>query len=353
MKLSLFVACGATLAASAQSLTENESLFFTGESLGAAKAQLLRVPTDVPVITSSSRAARFEPGRDFVWQPGSREITLTADSRIPFKPTAELYPEPNAPHSYKARRNSESWMFYGPGRVMHDAQCAATYTSTDDWKSAETPTASEEQRGKLRERLKARQRLKIVMLGDSISTEADASALSKAEPNQPGYPTLVSQALEAKFGSRTTLVNLSKGGMDSAWGVNRVDDVIMEKPDLLLVAFGMNDASAKRKTEDFANFTRQIFEPVRAALPECTVILVSSMTANSEWSHASPELYPQYAAAQAALVGPNVAFADVTAVWTSIDSRKKHMDISGNGLNHPNDYGHRIYAGVILKTISQ
>jgi hypothetical protein len=27
------------------------------------------------------------------------------------------------------------------------------------------------------------------------------------------------------------------------------------------------------------------------------------------------------------------------------------MDISGNGLNHPNDYGHRIYADVILKTI--
>lgn len=353
MKTCLLAACGLTLAASAQSLTENESLFFTGESRAVATANLLRVPTAVPVITSSSREMKFEPGRDFVWQPGSRKITLTADSRIPFKTSAELYPAPNAPNSYKARRNSESWMFYGPGHVMHDAQCAATYASTDGWKVAETPTAPDAQLGKLRERLKAQQPTKIVVLGDSISTEADASALSKTAPNQPGYPTLVSQALEAKFGAKTTLVNLSKGGMDSAWGVSRVADVIAEKPDIFLVAFGMNDASAKRKAEDFVKFTRQIFEPVRAALPDCTVILVSSMTAHGEWKHASPEIYPQYAAAQSALIGPYVAFADVTAVWTSIESRKSHMDISGNGLNHPNDYGHRIYADVILKTIFQ
>ncbi len=351
MKLFLTIAYCITLAASAQSLTENESLLFTGESRAAAKAQLLRVPTGVPVITSSSREARFEPGRDFVWQPGSREITLTVDSRIPFKTDAELYPAPNSPNSYRSRRNSEAWMFYGPGRVLHDAQCAATYASKDDWAAAEIPTAPDAQLGKLRTRLKAQQRVKLVMLGDSISTEADASALSKAAPNQPGYPTLVSQALEAQFGSKTTLINLSKGGMDAKWGVSRVSDVIAAQPDLFLVAFGMNDASGKRRPEDFVRLTREIFEPVRVALPDCTVILVSPMTANSEWSHAAPETYPQYATELAKLVGPDVAFADVTALWTAIESRKKHNDISGNGLNHPNDYGHRIYAEVILKTI--
>lgn len=353
MKPSLILACCLTLAASAQSLTENESLLFTGESRGVAKAQLLRVPTGVPVITSSSREVQFEPGRDFAWQPGSREITLTADSRIPFKTDAELYPAPNSPNSYRSRRNSEAWMFYGPGRVLHDAQCAATYASKDDWAAAEIPPAPDAQLGKLRTRLKAQQRVKLVMLGDSISTEADASALSKAAPNQPGYPTLVSQALKAQFGSKTTLINLSKGGMDSKWGVSRVGDVIAEKPDVFLVAFGMNDASGKRKPEDFAKLTREIFEPVRAALPDCTVILVSPMTANIEWVHAAPETYPQYAAELAKLVGPNVAFANVTALWTAVESRKKHNDISGNGLNHPNDYGHRIYAEVILKTIAE
>lgn len=28
--------------------------------------------------------------------------------------------------------------------------------------------------------------------------------------------------------------------------------------------------------------------------------------------------------------------------------RKRYLDLSGNGLNHPNDFGHRLYAQVLL-----
>lgn len=339
------------LAAGADPLTEHESLFFAGDTRETATAQLLRIPKEPPRIESSSQDVIYEAGRDYVWQTGSRAVTLTAKSRIPFKTTAELYPPANSPHSYRKRRDGEAWMFYGPGRVMHDAQCAASYASDDDWRAPAVEAAPDAQLGKLRERMKAKEALKLVMLGDSISTEADASALSKAEPNQPGYPTLAAQGIEARFGVKLTLVNISKGGMDTAWGVTRVADAIAENPDIFLVAFGMNDASGHRTTESFSDLTKQIFEPVRAALPDCAVILISPMTANSEWLHAAPETYPRYAAALGELTGPGVAFADVTTTWNAISDRKKHMDISGNGLNHPNDYGHRIYADVILKTI--
>lgn len=335
----------------ADSLTENESLFFSGDTRAAAKAQLLRVPKVVPALVSSSREIKFEPGRDFVWQAGSREITLTADSRIPFKTPAELYPAPNSPNSYRSKRGSESWMFYGPGRIFHDAQCSATYASDDDWKAPAVTAAPDAQLGKLRARLAAKHPVKMVMFGDSISTEADASALSKAAPNQPGYPTLVAQALEKQSGAKVTLANLSKGGMDAVWGVKQVAALIAEKPDVLLVAFGMNDASGRRTPEDFAKTIRDIYEPVRAANPECDVILVSPMTANSEWIHSAPETYPLYNAALAKLTGDHVALADVTTTWTAIAARKNYLSLSGNGLNHPNDYGHRIYADVVLKTI--
>ena len=43
------------LSAHAESLTDNESLLFTGETRETAKAQLLRIPTAEPTITSSSR----------------------------------------------------------------------------------------------------------------------------------------------------------------------------------------------------------------------------------------------------------------------------------------------------------
>ena len=330
---------------------ENEPLFFTGEAKTAATASLLRVPTEAPALTSSDRATAFGAGRDFTWQPGSRVLTLTADSRIPFMTTAELHPAPDSPNSYKHQRGTDAWMFYGPGRVTHDLQCAASYATSDDWQPPQTSAAPDEQLGGLRAKLRAKQPVKVVLLGDSISTGADASAISDVAPRQPGYPQLLVSGLESCFGAKVTLANLSKGGEDSKWGLKRVQDVIAEKPDLFIIAFGMNDASGRRTPEEFARLVGEIFQPVRAAVSDCAVLLVSPMTANSDWAFSSPDLYPQYATALEKLTGPGIALANVTAPWTAIEARKKHLDLSGNGLNHPNDYGHRIYADVILSVI--
>ena len=39
--------------------------------------------------------------------------------------------------------------------------------------------------------------------------------------------------------------------------------------------------------------------------------------------------------------------ADLTSIWTEFLHRKKDWDQSGNGVNHPNDFGHRVYAQAI------
>ncbi|MBI1842807.1 MAG: SGNH/GDSL hydrolase family protein [Verrucomicrobia bacterium] len=331
----------------------NEPLFFSGDSKTAATANLLRAPSQAPHLTSADGAIVFEAGRDFVWQPGSRALTLTVDSHIPFKTTAELHPPANSPNAYRHQRGSEAWMFFGPGRVMHDLQCLADYSSDEEWQAPPVVTAPDSQLGALRARLRSRQPVRFVMLGDSISTGADASAISGVAPLQPGYPDLVARGLEQRFGGKVALTNLSVSGMDSNWGLTRMEDVIADKPDLVLIAFGMNDASGRRSPEEFSRITREMAASVRTALPECAVLLVSSMTANSEWVHAAPDLYPKYADALAKLAGPGIAFANATERWTAIEGRKKHMDLSGNGLNHPNDYGHRLYAEVILSVIGR
>ena len=66
----------------------------------------------------------------------------------------------------------------------------------------------------------------------------------------------------------------------------------------------------------------------------------------------SPELYPAYAAEMKKLAGPGCAIADVTTVWTTLLEHKGVLDLSGNGLNHPNDFGHRIYADVVIELIA-
>jgi hypothetical protein len=62
-------------------------------------------------------------------------------------------------------------------------------------------------------------------------------------------------------------------------------------------------------------------------------------------------MFPQYRDALAEFVGPGVALADVTQVWDVLLKSKHDLDLTGNGLNHPNDYGHRLYAQTILSLL--
>ncbi len=71
------------------------------------------------------------------------------------------------------------------------------------------------------------------------------------------------------------------------------------------------------------------------------------MLGNKDWVRLKQELFPQYRDALAELTGPGVALADLTSVWTELLKFKQDWDLTGNGVNHPNDFGHRVYAQVI------
>ena len=331
---------------------EGDPLFFIqAENEPTAKASLLFVPARAPVLQSGSREITYEMGRDYTWTAGSRAIVLTKDSRIPFKTVAETHPAPGAPNSYDGFRDGKSHMLYAHGRFFHDLQTVASYPAAEAWTAPKPASAQAGQLDHLRARLAAREPVKIVVLGDSISTGLNASLTGDAPPRQPGYPDLVAQGLEKRFGSKVILNNLSIIGMSAFWGRKQIPTVIAEAPDLLICAFGMNDASGKIPPDQFAATLREIVAQLHAARPECDVILVSPMHANPEWNRSSPDLYPAYAAEMKKLASSGCAIADVGTVWTTLLERKGVLDLSGNGLNHPNDFGHRIYAGVILDLI--
>jgi hypothetical protein len=76
------------------------------------------------------------------------------------------------------------------------------------------------------------------------------------------------------------------------------------------------------------------------------------MLGNAEWIHTPRDLFPKYRDALAALTGPGVALADLTEVWRAMLQSKRDLDLIGNGLNHPNDFGHRLYARTILRLLA-
>ena len=57
--------------------------------------------------------------------------------------------------------------------------------------------------------------------------------------------------------------------------------------------------------------------------------------------------------ALAGLCGKGVVLADVTSMWQDLLKRKSFHDLTGNGVNHPNDFGHRVYAQVISTLVFQ
>ena len=112
----------------------------------------------------------------------------------------------------------------------------------------------------------------------------------------------------------------------------------------------MNDVG-RRDPKWFGQQTRAILDKIRAADPTTEVILVSPMLGNAEWVHTPRQMFAKYRDELKALAGPGVALADVTALWELLLRNKNDLDLTGNGLNHPNDFGHRLYAQAVLSLL--
>ena len=139
--------------------------------------------------------------------------------------------------------------------------------------------------------------------------------------------------------------NLAVGGKDTAWGLTQIDNVVEGRPDLVVLAFGMND-SAGRTAKDFEANTKSTIARIREKLPDAEFILVATMVGNRDWIRLKHEVFPQYRDALASLCEPGIALADLTSIWTEFLKLKQDWDQTGNGVNHPNDFGHRVYAQV-------
>jgi hypothetical protein len=89
-----------------------------------------------------------------------------------------------------------------------------------------------------------------------------------------------------------------------------------------------------------------MIDSIRAGSPETEFMLVATMLGNAEWGMPM-EQFPLYRDALKELCGPGIVLADLTSVWEELLKRKSFYDLTGNGVNHPNDFGHAIYAQVI------
>ena len=323
-----------------------ESVLFLQDAEGAAKAKLLFTPTKILRVTSSSKEIVCEAGKDYVWQPGTNEILLPAGSKIIAKKPADLRRPAKSQKYALTHRDGNGEILFGATHEYHDMQTLVTYEHEPNaWKGT-TPNFAGQELPKTVKLLSAKRPLKIVLLGDSISTGCNASGWAKVAPHQPPYQDLLVLLLEHAYGGKVTLENVAVGGTSTDWGVANIGKVTAAKPDLVILAFGMNDSSG-RPAKDFLANIQKMIAAVKEAQPEAEIILVATMLGNKDWIALKQDLFPQYRDALASLGGPGIALADMTSIWAELLRHKQDWDLTGNGVNHPNDFGHRIYAQVL------
>ena len=326
---------------------EGESVLFVQEqSGGPPRAALLFEPTRILSVCTSSREVTYEEGRDYVWKPGTNEIVLPPGSRIVFKTPADLRRPAGSQRYALTHRDGNGEILFGGGHEYHDMQTLITYAHAEGAWAGPVPLFAGEQLPRTLQKLRDKQPLTVALLGDSISTGCNASGWASAAPFQPPYQDLFVRNLEATYGAQVTLKNFAVGGTDTAWGLANIGPLIETRPDLVILAFGMNDAAGRPAPEYQAN-VQAMLETIRKAHPDTEFILVATMLGNRDWTALHPELFPQYRDALAQLCRPGVVLADLTSIWAELLKHKRDWDLTGNGVNHPNDFGHRVYAQVL------
>jgi lysophospholipase L1-like esterase len=326
---------------------EGESVLFLQEKPGEpARAPLAMTPTRIVSVGSSSGEVVYQEGRDYVWKPGTREIILPPGSAITFKTPQDLRRPPKSQPYTLTHRDGNGEILFGGGHEYHDMQTVVTYAHAPDAWAGPRPSFAGDQLPRTLKKLGAKGPLSIALLGDSISTGANCSGWAGVARFQPPWQDLLVMNLKAAYGGPVALTNLAVGGTDTAWGLSVIDKVIEARPDLVILAFGMNDSSG-RPAADYQANTRRMIEAVTKARPETEFILVATMLGNADWITLRHDLFPQYRDALAELRRPGVALADMTSIWTELLKHKRDCDMTGNGVNHPNDFGHRVYAQVL------
>jgi acyl-CoA thioesterase I len=198
--------------------------------------------------------------------------------------------------------------------------------------------------------LRQRSLLSVLVLGDSISCGDEASRLERS------YIHRWSLAVQDVFSLPVRLFNRAAPGGRAADGVKEAKRVLgrVTFPDLVIVAFGVNDQTLRRRRfartamprASVAGFERHVSEILKVirTRTEAETLLVAPCEPNPQWKYTSGHI-TDYRDVLASLSEREAcALADVTTVWRGVREEHPECELLANGINHPNDAGHWLYA---------
>lgn len=213
---------------------------------------------------------------------------------------------------------------------------------------------------------------KIVFFGDSVTEgcfELYPTSYGFETVRRPdkAYPSLITRTLKEKYGENIISVNAGRSGDSSKNGLERTErDVLSHKPDIVTIAFGLNDIF---RPEHFEKSINGILEKITASgaktvlvtpnmlntyiheetLPSALKVARIAMAAQTDGT--LDQIYLQSLSA-AERFGAEVC--DVYLFWKNLYSQG--VDITSllvNKINHPCEKMHIKTAEMLLQTIEK
>ena len=243
---------------------------------------------------------------------------------------------------------------------MSEWTIAVTYMHAEEEECVvNVPEAKSATFATLIDKLNAGEDIKIVATGDSITDGWSASGKNGVNmpPYCPQYNVLVEQYIKNAYNVNVTQKNVGVSGSNTNGGVSKLSEICGEDPDLVIIAFGMNDGCSM-DPNTYTNNINKMVSTINENCPDACIVVVGTCLPNPEFAWnpgGEPALkyhidYIEYLKS-AEFTWKNAAHADVTTANIEIYERKVYQDLAGSNSNHPNDYMHRIYAQVIIQTI--
>lgn len=334
----------------------NESVYPMTTADGKNETITLLYPaTKIVEVRSSDLKTVYKEGKDYQLVDG--KLTIPAGSSIRVNKYGDYYYSSNAGKENNSVKTANGYMYFSEGPTFHNAQIAVTYRHSAKW-SGPVPAKQGKSLPRLASTIADRGGLNIVFFGDSISCGANASSTVGASPMSPKWTDMFVQGLEAQ-GVTVTSYNTAVGGQVSSFGVTNVKARITRyTPDLVVLGFGMNDSSQWNSTSvtQYRDNIRATIVQIREQLPNCEIILLGSIVPNPEAvEFVGNGAIPQYTEELRKLADQydGVVMANMTEIHKHILTRKSYRDITGNNVNHPNDFISRMYAQVLLRTVER
>lgn len=221
----------------------------------------------------------------------------------------------------------------------------ATYTHTAPW-TGPTPHFEGDYLPETMTRLEHKKPLTVAALGDSITLGINVSGYRGDPPYLPPYPDLFVQQLAKIYRhDRIKLYNAALGGMTAQWGRDNAESLVASlKPDLVIIAFGMNDFWST-SPEEFRKNIRATMATIRKRRPKVEFLLVASMKFDPEYTREPVYVnnLAGYAKELHSLVGMGVRLFDMTTLSQALYTAKSQRDLAADPM-HPDDFLARWYA---------